>query len=131
MARRTSASSHSPQDNTNKRNTNAPCLLLITPKSLTKMDLCNQFKQFGPFKRVSMVKDKVTNTSSGSGYVKLVHVQFSQFSHAVKASEGCDPSYKPKYSGHYAGPSSLEDKQFNTEKLVSKRSEGPPVFIKG
>ena len=40
-----------------------------------------------------MVKDKVTGTSRGFGYVK-----FFQFSHATKAFMGWDPNYKPKFA---------------------------------
>ena len=40
-----------------------------------------------------MVKDKVTGTSRGFGYVK-----FFQFSHATKAFTGGDPNYKPKFA---------------------------------
>ena len=40
-----------------------------------------------------MVKDKVTGTSRGFGYIK-----FFQFSHAAKDFEGCNLSYKPKFA---------------------------------
>ena len=52
---------------------------------------------------VIIVKYKVTNASRGFGYVK-----FSQSSHATKALEGCDPSYKPKFADPWP---SLKDRQ--------------------
>ena len=102
------ASSRSQQNNTNKHDITALRLYLIIPKSMTETALRAQFEQFGPLEYVSVVKDKVTDTSRGFGYVK-----FFQFSHAAKAFEGCDPSYKPKFAdprpsledrrAHYAG----------------------------
>ena len=66
-----------------------------------------------------MVKDKVTGTSRGFGYVK-----FFQYSHATKAYKGCNPNYKPKFANprtrwedrraHYGGS--------NETKLADQRT---------
>ena len=68
-------------------------LYLIIPKSMTETALRKQFEQFGAIEYVSVVKDKVSGTSRGFGYVK-----FFQFSHGAKAFAGCNPNYKPKFA---------------------------------
>ena len=60
---------------------------------MTEMVLREQFEQFGAIEYVSVIKDKVTGTSRGFGYMK-----FFQFSHAAKAFTGGDPNYKPKFA---------------------------------
>lgn len=68
-------------------------IFVVIPKSFDEEDLKNKFSEFGPIEYVSVVKDKQTNESRGFGYVK-----FFRFSHAAKAYEGCDPSFKPKFA---------------------------------
>jgi len=75
------------------RDVTALRLYLIIPKSLTEADLRSEFEQFGPLEYVSVVTDKVTKENRGFGYVK-----FFQFSHAARAYEGCDQSYRPKFA---------------------------------
>ena len=58
--------------------TAAPCLYLIIPKSMMETVLRTQFEKLGPLKVVSMMKDKVTNTSRGSAYAKLAYIKFFQ-----------------------------------------------------
>jgi hypothetical protein len=87
------ASSRSAAGGGGQRDITALRLYLIIPRSLAETELREQFEQYGPLEYVSVVKDKVTNESRGFGYVK-----FFQFSHAARAFEGCDPSYRPKFA---------------------------------
>jgi len=68
-------------------------IFVVIPKSFDEEELKNRFSEFGPIEYVSVVKDKQTNENRGFGYVK-----FFRFSHAAKAYEGCDPSFKPKFA---------------------------------
>lgn len=68
-------------------------LFVVIPKSFDEEDLKSRFGEFGPIEYVSVVKDKQTNENRGFGYVK-----FFRFSHAAKAYEGCDSSFKPKFA---------------------------------
>ena len=81
-------------------------LYLIIPKSMTETALCKRLELFGPLEYVSVVKDKVTGTNRGFGYIK-----FFQFSQAAKAFKGCDPNYKPKFADH---PPRWEDRRPTT-----------------
>ena len=95
---------------------------------MTETALRKQFEQFGAIEYVSVVKDKVSGTSRGFGYVK-----FFQFSHGAKAFAGCNPNYKPKFAdprprwvehrAHYGG--SIETRLANLRtKGQRKRSCG-------
>ena len=53
---------------------------------MTETALGEQFEQFGPLVYVIVVKDRVTDTSRGFGYVKFI-----QFSHTTKAFGGLRP----------------------------------------
>jgi len=68
-------------------------IFVVIPKSFDEEELKNRFSEFGPIEYVSVVKDKQTNENRGFGYVK-----FFRFSHAAKAYEGCDQSFKPKFA---------------------------------
>jgi len=68
-------------------------IFVVIPKSFDEDELKNKFSEFGPIEYVSVVKDKQTNQNRGFGYVK-----FFRFSHAAKAYEGCDSSFKPKFA---------------------------------
>jgi RNA recognition motif-containing protein len=68
-------------------------IFVVIPKSFDEEELKNRFSEFGPIEYVSVVKDKQTNEKRGFGYVK-----YFRFSHAAKAYEGCDPSFKPKFA---------------------------------
>jgi len=88
------ASSKSQRDGGGRQgDVNALRLFLFLSKTMTEVELREQFEQYGPLEYVSVVKDKVTNEPRGFGYVK-----FFQFSHAARAFEGCDRSYKPKFA---------------------------------
>jgi len=91
------------QQGANKGDVTALRLYLIVPRTLTEAQLRQEFETFGPLEYVSIVKDKVTNESRGFGYVK-----YFQFSHAARAFEGCDQSYRPKFADPRP---SLEDRR--------------------
>ena len=86
---------------------------------MTETVLREQFKQFGAIEYVSVIKDKVTGTSRGFGYMK-----FFQFSHAAKAFTGGDPNYKPKFAdprprwvdhrAHYGGSTGTKQADLRT-----------------
>ena len=102
-------------------------LYLIIPKSMTETALRKQFEQFGAMECVSVVKDKVSSTSRGFGYVK-----FYQFSHAAKAFMGCDPNCKPKFAdpwpgwvehrAHYSGSTETKLADLRTKAERKRRS---------
>ena len=77
----------------NQQDVTALRLYCIIPRSMSEVQLREHFETFGPLEYVNIVKDKVTSESRGFGYVK-----FFQFSHAARAFEGCDQSYKPKFA---------------------------------
>ncbi|KAK7075163.1 RNA-binding protein 45 [Halocaridina rubra] len=68
-------------------------LFVVVPKSQSEADLREHFSQFGDIDYVSIVRDRSTRDSKGFGYVK-----YHRMSHAAKAYEGCDRSYKPVFA---------------------------------
>ncbi|KAG8224754.1 hypothetical protein J437_LFUL005323 [Ladona fulva] len=68
-------------------------LFVVVPKSMTEKDVREQFAQFGDIDYVSIVKDRVTKESKGFAYIK-----YHRPSHAAKAFEGCDRSFKPVFA---------------------------------
>ncbi|KDR11573.1 RNA-binding protein 45, partial [Zootermopsis nevadensis] len=68
-------------------------LFCVVPKTTTDQMLRDHFKQFGDIDYVSVVKDRETKESKGFAYVK-----FHKVSHAAKAFEGCDRSYKAVFA---------------------------------
>jgi len=77
----------------NRDDVTALRIFVVIPKSFDEDELKNRFSEFGPIEYVSVVKDKQTNENRGFGYIK-----FFRFSHAAKAYEGCDQSFKPKFA---------------------------------
>ena len=68
-------------------------LFVVCPKSSTEQDLKNHFTKFGDIDYVSIVRDRVSKENKGFAYVK-----YHRMSHAAKAFEGCDRSYKPVFA---------------------------------
>jgi len=68
-------------------------LFVVVPKSQTESELKDHFDAFGDVDYVSIVKDRTTKEAKGFGYVK-----YHRMSHAAKAFEGCDRSYKPVFA---------------------------------
>lgn len=68
-------------------------LFCVVPKTTTDQMLRDHFKQFGDIDYVSVVKDRETKESKGFAYVK-----FHKISHAAKAFEGCDRTYKAVFA---------------------------------
>jgi len=80
-------------------------LFVVCSKSSTESEIREHFTKFGDIDYVSLVRDRVTKDCKGFAYVK-----YHRMSHAAKAFEGCDRSFKPvfadpkpqKYSDHHS-----------------------------
>ncbi|KAK3860302.1 hypothetical protein Pcinc_033632 [Petrolisthes cinctipes] len=68
-------------------------LFVVVPKSLSETDLREHFVQFGDIDYVSIVRDRNTRDSKGFAYVK-----YHRMSHAAKAFESCERSFKPVFA---------------------------------
>lgn len=68
-------------------------VFVVIPRNYTEDKFKSMFEEYGPVEYVSIVKDRNTGESRGFGYVK-----YFRFSHAAKALEGCDQSFKPKFA---------------------------------
>jgi len=68
-------------------------LFVVVPKSTGENDLKDHFNQFGDVDYVSIVRDRTTKESKGFAYIK-----YHRMSHAAKAFEACDRSYKPVFA---------------------------------
>lgn len=68
-------------------------LFVVVPKSLGESDLREHFNQFGDVDYVSIVRDRTTKESKGFAYVK-----YHRMSHAAKAFEDCDRTFKPVFA---------------------------------
>ncbi|KAG7175307.1 RNA-binding protein 45-like [Homarus americanus] len=68
-------------------------LFVVVPKSLSETDLREHFVQFGDIDYVSIVRDRNTRDSKGFAYVK-----YHRMSHAAKAFESCDRTFKPVFA---------------------------------
>jgi len=89
-------------------------LFVVVPKDQVETDLNEYFSRFGAVQYVNIVRDKETRISKGFAYIK-----YYRLSHAAKAFETCDRSYKPvfaeprppKYDGFTNGhiPRSISD----------------------
>ncbi|XP_065339373.1 RNA-binding protein 45 [Cloeon dipterum] len=84
-------------------------LFVMVPKSITQKELEEIFSQFGDIDYVSIVKDHETKVSKGFAYIK-----YHRASHAAKAFEGCDKSFKPVFAEpkpqKSSGPASEPDR---------------------
>jgi len=68
-------------------------LFVVVPKDQVETDLKEYFSRFGAVQYVNIVKDKETRISKGFAYIK-----YYRLSHAAKAFETCDRSYKPVFA---------------------------------
>lgn len=68
-------------------------LFVVCPKTSSEADLKGHFSSFGDIDYVSIVRDRVTKENKGFAYVK-----YHRMSHAAKAFEGCDRSFKPVFA---------------------------------
>ena len=79
-------------------------LFVVVPKSTKESELEEHFAQFGDVDYVSIVKDRNTKENKGFAYIK-----YHRMSHAAKAFEDCERSYKPVFAdpkpkqGEYKG----------------------------
>lgn len=91
-------------------------LFLVVPKSMTEDELKKHFSEFGDVDYVSLVKDRNTNENKGFAYVK-----YHRMSHAARAFEGCDRSYKPVF----ADPKPSKTSSYNESGTGGGGSGGP------
>ncbi|XP_021956223.1 RNA-binding protein 45 isoform X2 [Folsomia candida] len=78
-------------------------LFIIVSRQSSETEIRDHFSQFGDIEHCNIVKDRNTKESKGFGYVKYFRI-----SHAAKAYEGCDRTYKPKFAD--PRPSKQEDR---------------------
>lgn len=79
-------------------------LFVVVNKSMSEPELKEHFSQFGDIDYVSIVRDRNTKESKGFAYVK-----YHRMSHAAKAFEECDRSYKPVFADPKPQKSSYHD----------------------
>jgi len=68
-------------------------LFVVVPKSMGESELRDNFNQFGDVDYVSIVRDRTTKESKGFAYIK-----YHRMSHAAKAFEACERSFKPVFA---------------------------------
>lgn len=68
-------------------------LFLVVPKKMTEEEIREVFSEYGPIEHITIVRDKLSGNPRG-----LAYVRYHRFSHAAKAFENCDPSYRPKFA---------------------------------
>ncbi|XP_046397419.1 RNA-binding protein 45 [Ischnura elegans] len=90
-------------------------LFVVVPKTMTEKDVREQFAQFGDIDYVSIVKDRVTKESKGFAYIK-----YHRPSHAAKAFEGCDRSFKPVFAEPKPQKSLEMNERFNGPQNIPK-----------
>lgn len=92
-------------------------LFVVVPKSMSDLELREHFTQFGDIDYVSIVKDKNTKESKGFAYVK-----YHRVSHAAKAFESCDRSFKPVFADPRPPKQTQESSQSNLGSASSTTS---------
>lgn len=68
-------------------------LFVVVPKSMGESELREHFNQFGDVDYVSIVRDRTSKESKGFAYIK-----YHRMSHAAKAFEDCERSFKPVFA---------------------------------
>ncbi len=68
-------------------------LFVVVPKTMAENELREHFNQFGDVDYVSIVRDRTSKESKGFAYVK-----FHRMSHAAKAFEECERSFRPVFA---------------------------------
>ena len=68
-------------------------LFIMVPKSMEIQEIKEVFSAFGEVEHVSIVRDKSTGAPRG-----LAYVNFYKFSHAARALENCDESFRAKFA---------------------------------
>lgn len=68
-------------------------LFVVVPKSMGESELKEHFSQFGDVDYVSIVRDRTSKESKGFAYIK-----YHRMSHAAKAFEACDRTFKPVFA---------------------------------
>ena len=68
-------------------------LFIMVPKTMEISEITEAFSAFGPVEHVSLVRDKGTGEPRG-----LAYVNYHKFSHAARAFENCDASFRAKFA---------------------------------
>jgi len=79
-------------------------LFVVVPKTMTEAELKENFAEFGDVDYVSVVRDRTTKESKGFAYVK-----YHRMSHAAKAFEACERSFKPVFADPKPQKSGYQD----------------------
>ncbi len=79
-------------------------LFVVVAKTMAEQELREHFARFGDIDYVSIVRDRGTKESKGFAYVK-----FHRMSHAAKAFEECDRSFRPVFADPKPQKSSYHD----------------------
>jgi RNA recognition motif-containing protein len=79
-------------------------LFVVVNKTMSETELREHFEQFGDIDYVSIVRDRSSKESKGFAYVK-----YHRMSHAAKAFEECDRSFKPVFADPKPQKSSYHD----------------------
>ncbi|QQP39762.1 RNAbinding protein 45like [Caligus rogercresseyi] len=100
-------------------------LFLVVPKSMSESELKDIFSTYGDIDYASLVRDRSTRESKGYGYVK-----YHRMSHAAKAFEECDRSFKPVFAeprpqkGHLGSTSSPSSSSLGEESRSARVGGG-------
>jgi len=79
-------------------------LFVVVPKTMSEAELKEHFSEFGDVDYVSVVRDRTTKESKGFAYVK-----YHRMSHAAKAFEACERSFKPVFADPKPQKSGYQD----------------------
>lgn len=94
-------------------------LFVIVGKTTSEAEIKDHFAQFGDIDYVSVVKDRETKESKGFAYVK-----YHRMSHAAKAFEECDRTFKPVFAEPKPNRPSYNDYGSARDRYGGPRSTG-------
>ena len=101
-------------------------LFVVVPKTMSEADLKDYFNQFGDVDYVSIVRDRTSKESKGFAYIK-----YHRMSHAAKAFEACDRSYKPVFADPKPQKSGYQDGGGGGERLLVSGGPGSTASAGG
>ena len=101
-------------------------LFVVVSKTTTEAELRETFSTFGDIDYVSVVRDRNTKESKGFAYVK-----YHRMSHAAKAFEECDRTFKPVFADPKPQKSSYHDSSSGGGGGQSERYGGPGSTTSG
>ncbi|KAI5735010.1 hypothetical protein M8J77_013071 [Diaphorina citri] len=94
-------------------------LFVVVSKHAEEKDIREHFKQFGELDLVHIVKSKETNESKGVAYVK-----YFKMSHAARAYEECDRSYKAVFARPRDDKKHSDNPYLDSKPLLSRSYGG-------